>query len=321
MTPLQFKVLRAIETRRDLFVSVEMLTKELHVSRSAIMQSINSLEQNGYRFDSLNCLEYRLEYSPDIIDSEYIHSLLNEDGLDVDVRTYLTIDSTNNEGKRLAHDLKRPLLLIAEEQTMGRGRQGHTFYSPPKTGLYMSVVVPSSLPLGIMALCTQLMAVAAYQAVIESGGPELTIKWVNDLYLGNKKTAGILTEAVTGLETLHAYAVICGIGLNLTTFQFPNEIINKAGSLGAINRNKLASRITARFLLFMNELPSTSGWLDIYRERSLVIGKSVSFVQNGQTYQGIGKEIDDQGRLIVRLVDGSEFTLSSGEVSIIPSFS
>ncbi len=321
MTPLQISVLKALENRNGSYISGEQLAGELEVSRTAVMKAVHSLRNQGYCISSVRRLGYKLDRTPDQLNAETIRGLLMHSGFNVDVQAYKTIDSTNNEGKRLAHNLKKPLLLLAEEQTMGRGRQGHSFYSPASTGLYMTIVVPSSLPLETIALCTQAMAVAAYRAVTASGGPELSIKWVNDLYLGEKKTAGILTEAVTDLETMRATAVVCGIGLNLTTLQFPDDIMNKAGSIGALDRNSLAVGITTHFLALFKELPDTSGWLKTYKERSLVLHKKLSFSMNGNEYQAVGKEIDDQGRLIVELEDGSETTLSSGEISIIPSFS
>ena len=261
------------------------------------------------------------QLSNESFDISFIQNKLLLEDLDVDIQAFQEIDSTNNEGKRRAHGLKKPLLLLADHQTQGRGRQGHSFYSPVATGLYMTIVVPTTLPLSTIALCTQIMAVSALHAVRKTGGPQLQIKWVNDLYLGSKKTAGILTEAVTDSGTQKTVAVVCGIGLNITTTDFPDDIRNSAGSLGPIDRYDLAAEITASFLQMMEDLPDTAGWLEEYRQNSLVLGRPLNFALNGRTYYGIGKEIDDQGRLIVKLEDGNEVTLSSGEVSVVPVIS
>ena len=176
MTPLQISVLKALQTRYGCFTSGEQLSRNLQVSRTAVMKAVNSLKLQGYSISSAKHLGYKLEHEPEDLNAEIIHDLLGDSGLDIDVCAYKTIDSTNNEGKRLAHNLNKPLLLLSEEQTMGRGRQGHSFYSPACSGLYMTVVTPSLLPLKTIALCTQLMAVAACRAVKDSGGPELSIK-------------------------------------------------------------------------------------------------------------------------------------------------
>lgn len=318
MTPLQSQVLSILKERKNTFVSGEIIAEKLSVSRTAVMKAVNSLKENGYAITSVPRLGHRLEQVPDILDADSIRHRLLENNVEADVVVFQTIDSTNTEGKKRADHLSRPLLLLAEEQTMGRGRQGHSFYSPRTTGLYMSLVVPVSLPLTTIAFCTQAMAVAAARTVEALGGPALQIKWVNDLYLADRKVAGILTEAVTDLETQQATAVICGIGINLTTKDFPETIMSTAGALGRMDRNILAAEINALFLKMINELPDTDIWLNEYRQRSLVLKRTLSFSVNGHAYHAVGKEIDDQGRLVVGFKDGNTMTLSSGEISVIP---
>ena len=318
MTPLQSQVLSILKERKNTFVSGEIIAEKLSVSRTAVMKAVNSLKENGYAITSVPRLGHRLEQVPDILDADSIRHRLLEKNVEADVVVFQTIDSTNTEGKKRADHLSRPLLLLAEEQTMGRGRQGHSFYSPRTTGLYMSLVVPVSLPLTTIAFCTQAMAVAAARTVEALGGPALQIKWVNDLYLADRKVAGILTEAVTDLETQQATAVICGIGINLTTKDFPETIMSTAGALGRMDRNILAAEINALFLKMINELPDTDLWLNEYRQRSLVLKRTLSFSVNGHVYHAVGKEIDDQGRLVVGFKDGNTMTLSSGEISVIP---
>ena len=318
MTPLQSQVLSILKERKNTFVSGEIIAEKLSVSRTAVMKAVNSLKENGYAITSVPRLGHRLEQVPDILDADSIRHRLLEKNVEADVVVFQTIDSTNTEGKKRADHLSRPLLLLAEEQTMGRGRQGHSFYSPRTTGLYMSLVVPVSLPLTTIAFCTQAMAVAAARTVEALWGPALQIKWVNDLYLADRKVAGILTEAVTDLETQQATAVICGIGINLTTKDFPETIMSTAGALGRMDRNILAAEINALFLKMINELPDTDLWLNEYRQRSLVLNRTVSFSVNGHVYHAVGKKIDDQGRLVVGFKDGNTMTLSSGEISVIP---
>ena len=317
---LREQVLSILMDNANEYRSGEAIAAQLQVSRTAVMKAVNALRGAGYAISSCRHLGYRLDDVPDTLDAQRIRAYTEAHGLQIDVLTFPTIDSTNNEGKRRAHDLARPLLLAADEQTSGRGRRGRSFYSPNKTGLYMTIVVPTVLPLQTIALCTQMMAVSAARAVESLDGPKLRIKWVNDLYLDEKKVAGILTEAVTDLETQQVTAVVCGIGLNLTTDSFPDELHGRAASLGAVRRSELAAAITMFFLKLMSQLPDISQWMDDYRARSLVIGNALSFVRNGCEYHGIGKEIDDQGALVVKLDDGIEVTLSSGEVSIAPDF-
>ena len=318
MTNLPILVLKTLKQSESEFISGQIMAKQLEVSRAAIKKAVSVLKKSGYQIEAMPHRGYRLISATSQLEKCLIQQYLTQLNIDVDIEVFSVIDSTNNEGKRKAQNLKKTLLLIADQQSAGRGRQGHTFFSPAETGLYMTIVMPTHLSLQTIALCTQLMAVSACRAVDQMGGPDLQIKWVNDLYIGHKKTAGILTEAVTNLETMQVTAVVCGIGLNLTTVFFPEEISEKACSLGSLDRNELAARICASFLLLTEKLPCITEWMDEYRQRSIVLGHPLSFVKDSKTYYGIGKEIDDQGRLIVELNTGETMTLSSGEISIKP---
>ena len=320
VTALQGRVLAMLQAHIGDFVSGESMAVQAGVSRAAVMKAVRALRESGIGIESVPRRGHRLMADPNRLNGPLIRQMLLDEGIEADVLVLATVDSTNDEGKRRADILTRPLVIAAETQTRGRGRQGHSFFSPENTGLYMSIVIPTSLPLQTVAFSTQIMAVAAVRAVDSMQGPALRIKWVNDLYLGNKKTAGILTEAVSDLETRQVSAVVCGIGINLTTEDFPEELRDKAASLGAFSRNQLAARITAEFLRLFSHLPDTAEWLDAYRARSLVLGMPLSFIQNGWSFRGIGKRIDDQGRLVVRLEDQTEMILSSGEVSVIPDW-
>ncbi len=318
LTSVQQGILTTLTQAEDQFVSGEQMASRFGVSRAAVMKSVHALLARGYQIESVRNRGYCLRALPDQLSEAAILERLRAGGVSADVHVFDIIDSTNNEAKRRAHDLARPLLLVADQQLNGRGRQGHSFYSPSSTGLYMTVVWPTALSLDTAALCTQVMAVAAATVIEECSGLSPMIKWVNDLFLNRKKIAGILTEAVADPEQQAICAVVCGIGINLTTERFPSEIAEVAGSLGAINRNVLAADITAAFLRMSAALPRTDHWLDAYRERSMALGRPLSFSKNGQSYHGMGKKIDDQGHLTVQLDDGTDCTLSSGEISIHP---
>ena len=225
MNELQNRVLSMLIRRDGAYLSGEAMAESLHVTRAGVLKAIRALQAEGYMVQSVRRIGHRLVGPPPVLNAEYIETRLQAVGLDLWVRVFDTIDSTNNEGKRGAHHLIRPQLIAADTQTAGRGRRCHSFYSPPGSGLYMSVVVPTSLPMSDAALSTQVMAVAASRAIESLDGPPIRIKWVNDLYHGKKKVAGILTEAVTDLETQRTEAIVCGIGLNLTTEAFPEELI------------------------------------------------------------------------------------------------
>lgn len=237
------------------------------------------------------------------------------------VLTYDSIDSTNNEAKRLAADLSgQPTLIAAELQTAGRGRLGRSFYSPAQTGLYMSILLCPNAPLSEWITITSAAAVAVSLAIEELSGLRPSIKWVNDLYLGDRKVCGILTEAVTDPTDRGMKHLIVGIGVNLSTVFFPEELASRAASLyretiPPFTRNALAAAIANHLFELIDGL-SKRTWLPLYRERAYLDGKAIIYYENGQAYTALAVGIDECGGLIVEDETGSRRTLTSGEVTV-----
>ena len=225
-----------------------------------------------------------------------------------------TVDSTNTDARRrVLGGEQSPLLVLAEEQTCGRGRMGRSFYSPVNTGLYMSVAL-SADGYGSVVGTTSAAAVAVMRAIKEVYGIQTEIKWVNDLYLGEKKVCGILAESFSHNGIF--YTVI-GIGINLFTTDFPEELTDKAGSLMPLrgSKNALASKIYRNLYKLICQLPDVS-FMEDYRKYSCVLGKKVEFIQNGESFFGLAESISDDGALYVRLDNGEVRVLASGEISL-----
>lgn len=235
---------------------------------------------------------------------------------EVDVKAFDRIDSTNNEAKRmLAGGYKCRTVIVSAEQTAGRGRQGKSFYSPADTGLYMSVVMLPDVELCDLTFMTSAVAVAVSQAIESVCGIKAYIKWVNDIYINGKKAVGILTEAVTqGDKT----AVVVGIGVNISTVTFPDEIADRAGSLGAdVSRNTLTAEIADRLFSLCERIENNDmSFLEYYAERSCVIGRKIIFTEGGQEYFATATGIDSRGGLVVLLESGERRTLYGGEISV-----
>ena len=231
--------------------------------------------------------------------------------LGIEVIFYPSIDSTNTEAKRLLASKKAaPFLVIANEQTGGRGRQGKSFYSPKDTGIYMSLVLP--LKAENTTLITAAAAVAVCQAIESLSDKSPEIKWVNDVYIGNKKVCGILCETVFDGSELSP--VIIGIGLNVSTSSFPKEL-EIAGSLNAdIERETLISEIAKRLIALCEK---EADFLNYYRNHSCVIGKEITYIKNGVFVFASAIDIDESGALIVKNETGELTALSGGEISVL----
>lgn len=226
------------------------------------------------------------------------------------VTVYKNIDSTNNEAKKRARNgEKMPQLICAESQSAGRGRLGRSFYSPDGTGLYMSLAFEVKTDMADALSVTSAAAVAAAEAIEELSEAKCLIKWVNDIYSGGRKVCGILTEAVYGQRNI----IVVGIGINCTTEVFPDDIKDRAGSIGKLDRNILAALISEKLLRYAKDICSRC-WIDDYRKRSMVLGKDITYTENGIARKAKAISIDDNGGLVVD--DGEIRTLSTGEISI-----
>ncbi|MBO4339642.1 MAG: biotin--[acetyl-CoA-carboxylase] ligase [Clostridia bacterium] len=251
------------------------------------------------------------------LDSEKIKSLLPEEYTGTEIIVFNVIDSTNSEAKRVFVKDGKDMLIVAGKQTAGRGRHGKSFYSPEETGIYMSLVVHADLPLNHAARATTAAAVAVCKAIEKLTDKKPEIKWVNDIFINNKKVCGILTEAVSTAGSRTADALIIGIGINVYTSDFPDEIKDIAGSLNenGLDKNSLIAEICKGVFGYAADLFS-DGFIEEYRKRCFVIGKEISYERNGERFFATAVDIDENGGLIIKNTDGEISTLQSGEISI-----
>lgn len=221
---------------------------------------------------------------------------------------YDTIDSTNTEAKRRAlQGAESGTVILADCQTAGRGRLGRDFHSPAGSGVYLSTLLRPQIPMEQAVLVTTGASVAVCRAVETVTGQSLAIKWVNDLYLSGKKVCGILAEAVNDV-------IVVGIGINCTTV-FDGELADRAGSLGLAGiRCRLAAELVNQ-LAHLETMIAKQNFLTEYRERSMVLGKEVTILQEPGSHY-IAEDIGGKGELILRDSSGNRRMLSTGEISI-----
>ncbi|HIY57964.1 MAG TPA: biotin--[acetyl-CoA-carboxylase] ligase [Candidatus Tetragenococcus pullicola] len=296
--------------------SGEKLAQELGISRTAVWKAIGELEKKGYQIEH-GPTGYRYLTS-DVLEPT---ACASSELLSPHIFLKESTDSTMTDAKKAAiSNQEAPALFLAETQTGGHGRFGRPFFSP-KGQIYMSLLLYPNQSFEELPQYTILAAVAAALAIDTVTGEKTTIKWVNDIYLNEKKVCGILSEAMSNFETGQIAHVILGMGINFSIAPkaFPVEIKDKAGSLfpdGVTNcsRNELIALIWKNFFELVAALPDQR-YLQIYREKSFVLGKMVTFIQQGHTYTGLATEITDTGELVVETTK-KKFMLSSGEISL-----
>ena len=227
---------------------------------------------------------------------------------------YDAIDSTNAKARLLAATgERRTALILARAQTAGRGRMGRSFYSPDGTGLYATLLYHPDRPISELFGLTCAAAWASTQAIEQLTGRIVQIKWVNDLYLDGRKVCGILCES---FGTPHGTAVAIGIGINLTTQSFPDELDKIAGSLQtSVDPEMLAICIYEHLLPYLQS-GDNAVWLQGYRSHFMLRGARVDCITPTATYPATVRDVTESGALIVTADDGITHILYAGEVSI-----
>lgn len=318
------EVLKALEQHRGQTISGEKLADKLNISRNAVWKAIQQLRKEGYEISAATNKGYSLSDDNDWLSSEGIGLYLQKS--DLQIYTHKTMESTNITAKKLALEgAKHGTVILSEEQTRGRGRRGRSFFSPTNSGIYMSIILRPQTTVENSLLITVAASVAVARAIEAITGIYAQIKWVNDIFVKEKKVCGILTEAVTDFESGGIEYVVVGIGLNFTTKQsaFPPEISELAGSLfeensKGVSRNHLVAEIINNLLALVDRLTDRE-FMAEYKSRSLLLQKDIQIVENGRSTDGRSTnarvlDIDENGFLVVKYPDGTIAKLNSGEV-------
>ena len=205
------EVLKLLEENKGTYLSGEELAIKLGCSRTAIWKAMKTLREEGYEILAVNNRGYALSKENNVLSEEAIRLGLNKKAVKIEVKR--EIPSTNQylKQKGIEEEYEEGSVVVAESQSAGKGRRGRHFYSPGKCGLYMSVLLKPKKTAQESLKITAAAAVAVCRAVEKVCKVSLGIKWVNDLYLGEKKVCGILTEAVSDFETGDIELVVVGI--------------------------------------------------------------------------------------------------------------
>lgn len=233
---------------------------------------------------------------------------------------YDVTDSTNDRVKELARNgAPAGTAVAAGSQTGGRGRRGRSFYSPKATGMYLSYLFRPEKAVEACMHLTCACAVASVRAIKNLCGITPGIKWPNDLCYEGRKLGGILTE-VSATEGKLLWAVV-GIGINCRTPEggFPAEIAEIAQSLEAVSGKSVDPRALAEKIaeeLGKDLIADAKAYMEEYRGLCVTMGKAVQVITSQDVREAFAEAVDDQGGLLVRYPDGTQETVSSGEVSV-----
>ncbi|ONI40885.1 biotin--[acetyl-CoA-carboxylase] ligase [Candidatus Epulonipiscium fishelsonii] len=315
------QVLKLLLKNPTKHISGEQIANELNMSRNAIWKVIKSLETEGYDITAVRNKGYSLNLSTDILSKSGIENYIDNKTF-FDIETYDSVPSTNTLAKK--HASQQPMegkVIVSKMQTQGRGRRGRDFYSPNDTGVYFSIVLCPKLEKEELTFITSLTAVAVCRAIQKLSDTNPKIKWVNDIYIDNKKVSGILTEASFSIENGQVEYVIVGIGINIykPEVDFPEDIKNIAGYIfeeTSIDiRNKLVATVLNEFLSLYQNF-NIEEIAKEYKNLSFIIGKTIYVLTENDKITAKVNDINSRNELVVEYEDGKIEALNSGEISI-----
>lgn len=306
------------------FVSGQQISKDLHVSRTAIWKHINVLKERGYIFESSTRKGYRLIYAPNLLTPLEIDSALHTETFGRHVVYLESTQSTNEEAKKIAREgAEEGTIVVAEEQITGHGRLARGFYTPFAKGIWFSLILrPKFFPMEA-SKCTLLAAVGVCRGIRRMGLADAGIKWPNDILVHGKKLVGILTLMSASMEKIDY--IIMGIGINtgIKKNEFPEDF--REGATSFLNEGINVSRkdLLAAILGELEKeysIAQDEGFdkvLDDWRALSVTLGQEVRVIFGDDSYTGKAVDIDRDGCLLVNT--GSEVKrVIAGDVSIRP---
>ena len=319
---MKAKILAALREAEG-YVSGQELCERFGVSRTAVWKAINQLKKDGYEIEAVQNRGYRIVGAPDILSENELSSIRKTDWIGKKIYYYDETDSTNVRASRLAEEgAEHGTLVVADQQDAGKGRRGRGWSSLPGTGIFMTLILKPELNPSNASMLTLVAAMAVAKGITRCTGMEAKIKWPNDIVYQGKKLCGILTEMSAELDCIH-YVVI-GIGINVNTTEFADEIKETASSLFVetgknIKRSRIVALFAEEFTKYYQKFLNTgdlSGLVQDYNEMLINAGRQVRICDAKEEFTGVAAGIDSHGKLLVTKEDGTQAVISAGEVSV-----
>jgi BirA family biotin operon repressor/biotin-[acetyl-CoA-carboxylase] ligase len=315
------KLIHLLVKNATVVVPGPKIGSEIGVTRFKVWSWIERLRLLGVEIRGVPAMGYQLVTIPDILAPSLVRAELGDHQIGRDIIHYFRTDSTNAVALKLAAEgAEHGTIVVAEEQTAGRGRLGRAWYSEKSNGIYASVILRPPLSPVAAPVLTLMAGVAAQKAVSSTTGLAVDIRWPNDLLVNGKKVCGILTEMSAEVDRLHA--VVLGIGINVNNQQMPAELESTATSLrmeahrGISRVHLLAAllrEIERHYQLLINDGNSaiTERWA---AASTFAWGKRVRVATGEGGVRATTAGIDPNGALRIRHDDGREESLVAGEV-------
>ena len=306
------------------FVSGEAMSAQLGISRNAVHKHIKSLRRRGYRILGVSRRGYRLDEEPSRLSMGHVTDRTASSVFGRSYRYYDEIESTNAEAKSLANSgAPEGTVVIAESQTAGRGRLGRRWTSPAGKGLLFSALLRPELPMSEAHMLTLVAACSAAEAIESLTDVQVSIKWPNDLFIGDRKVAGILLEVAGEQDEVDWIVVGMGVNVNTEYSELPVALRRTATSLKMATGELVdRSELLARLLLTLDghyQRALADGFesaLSAFRGRDYLLHRTISVQTRDGAVVGQASGIDERGALLVELPQRRMRTFHSGDVTL-----
>ncbi|MBR1930944.1 MAG: biotin--[Lachnospiraceae bacterium] len=329
---MKAKILSLLRERGD-YVSGQELCEKYGVSRTAIWKAIGQLKKEGYYIEAVRnkgylLLEQNAPEGEEMYGQNELSSRMRTRWVGHPVYYFDTIGSTNAQAKKLGEEGgKHGTLIVADMQTAGRGRRGRVWDSPAGTNIYYTLLLRPDITPDQASMLTLVMAMAVtkgIQSTLPKHADAIGIKWPNDIVVDGKKVCGILTEMSLSVEQDSIQYVVIGVGINVKPQQFAPELADRATALcdafkQDISRTELLTNICASFEECYETFVKEGNLTGLQRSYDALLvnrNREVCVLDPAGEYRGIARGIDERGRLLVELADGTRTEVYAGEVSV-----
>ncbi|MDD4956742.1 MAG: biotin--[acetyl-CoA-carboxylase] ligase [Candidatus Omnitrophica bacterium] len=317
------KLIDVLMDKADEFVSGEEISRGMGITRAAIWKYMDRLRSSGYIIEASPRKGYMLKRTPDkMLKNSILHglgtSLFGKAGMYV----YDAVGSTNDKAYEIAEGgAPEGVVVIAEQQTSGKGRVGRKWASPPGGGIYASIILRPGMALNALSGATLVAAAAVCRAIRSVSGADAGVKWPNDIFVRGRKVCGILSEMKAEQDMVDF--LIVGIGVNVNT---PLQLLpegstslkEEAGDKD-VDRNVLLAKVLedfeSRYSVFRDK--GFASLVDECREMSIVLGKEINVMPGrGAPLSGTAVDIDEHGALVIRDASGALRKIYSGDIEL-----
>ena len=319
------KILSQLINAKGEPVSGQKLADELHISRTMIWKHLKSIEEDGYVIEAIKKKGYVLQSIPDLVIPEQIIPNLKTKQLGRTIEYYTTCESTQIIAADKAREgAPHGTVVIAEEQTDGRGRLDRSWNSTANKGIWMSVIIRPAISPQFAAQFTLVSAVAITQAIQEVTNLTPEIKWPNDILINGKKVTGILTELQADMDIVHSIIIGIGVNVNQELSAFEESIQKTATSLKIENGEEIdRSLLVAKILYYLEkygELYVENGFKPIkilWESHNCTIGKRIRATTLQETLEGVALGITNDGVLEIKLDSGEIRGVYSADIHLL----